>query len=620
MATDTTTPGAPPGRDGKAGHLLFRIAAGVAFAAAVGFTWCRLFFGMDLNDESYYVLIPWRWALGDVPFVNEQSPVQVSALLEYPLIKVFAAVRDYDVSGIMLYTRHLYLLFTVAVALVVMLVLRRVLRWELAVCVAAVYVTFIAWGTPNLSYNTMGAGFLTLGTALGVWVVVGRGGRVWALASGVAFGLSVVAYPTLLFVMPFYAICLALAMSRRAVGIPATFEFANPQGDEGPLTGPAARRALSFWAVGGAAVLTVTAGVVLSVGLENVVRSWTVWSTTQSPTGPRQLGGAAKAYDVFQGYWSFFWSRPYLLVAALLVYLVYRRWQRPGRTLLVLLPIALFLAGQRPSLQEAGFAIVYAFLAPYLYLFVPLEKRRVGAQLLIWAWAPAMIAGAIAAFTSAAGFINGFVGVMPALMASGVFLAWALEAVVREPRSERPAPAKTSRPPWLAFVVLVAIAGVCVVFQFQFQIRDIPRGALTSRFDSGPWWGISVTPERRLLLDAFAADLGAEARSGDGLLVFDQAPGFYLYWKGSIAANTYWMYTGLDGQFTEPTLSYYRRHRLVPTLVVHLVKTAGMSDAQLQADCAGLDYPPVLVRPVYAFQRKPSDETTAKVLARLPRR
>ena len=63
----------PPRSVALAGHL-FRIAAVAAFAAAVGFTWRRLFLGMDLQDESYYVLVPWRWAVGDGPFVNEQNP------------------------------------------------------------------------------------------------------------------------------------------------------------------------------------------------------------------------------------------------------------------------------------------------------------------------------------------------------------------------------------------------------------------------------------------------------------------------------------------------------------------------------------------------------------------
>ena len=56
----------------------------------------------------------------------------------------------------------------------------------------------------------------------------------------------------------------------------------------------------------------------------------------------------------------------------------------------------------------------------------------------------------------------------------------------------------------------------------------------------------------------------------------------------------------------------------MPTVAVHLLDTEGMSDAQLAAVCGGLDYPPVLVRPRYAVQRKPVGKTTGEVLAGLP--
>jgi hypothetical protein len=166
--------------------------------------------------------------------------------------------------------------------------------------------------------------------------------------------------------------------------------------------------------------------------------------------------------------------------------------------------------------------------------------------------------------------------------------------------------------------VLLAVLTVTVVFQFQFQQRDMPYRELTSRFDSGPWWGISVSEERRRLMDTFAADLEVQAQPDDQLLIFFQGSGFYLYWTGDIAANGYWLMPGPDGQLPRSTVSYYRRHRIVPTLAVHLLSTAGMTEAELTEACGGLDYPPTLVRPDYAFQRKPAGESTQDVLARLP--
>jgi len=587
--------------------------AGTVVAAALVFTSLRLFRGMDLRDESFYILVPWRWALGDKPFVQEQNLAQIPGFVMYPFVKLFAVLRDYDVTGYVLYMRHLYLLMMIGAAVAVFLLLRRLVRWELAALAATVYVTYIFWATPQLSYNTIALAFLTLGATLGGWVVLFGKRRMFALASGVAFGVAVAAYPSLLFIVPFYAVFFVFAQGRRAAAMVAQGAFVHPPAPEGPPTGPSAWHTLSAWVLGGALVLVPLGLVMLSFGPSNLVRSWQFTMSGARVLG--QLGGASKALVVAQGFWRLLTWRPYLIVAALFIYLVFLRWPRVGRALLAALPVALWLAAQRGQLWASGYVQIYAFMTPYLYLFIPRERRETGARLLIWIWAPAMIAGAMTAYTSAAGYVSSAVGLAPALIASGLFLAWSLEAVGRPSTAS-----KGSAVPWLALAVLTAIVGVTVVFQFQFQQRDVPYGALTSRFDSGPWWGIKVTPERRRLLDGFAVDLHEQALPDDKLFIMYEGSGYYLYWTGEIAANSYWIGPNEEtGQLSQTTINYYRRHRIVPTLVVHLIPTAGMTDADLQAACGGLDYPPTLVRPMYAFQRKPADETTAEVLARLPR-
>ncbi len=481
---------------------------------------------MDLRDESFYILVPWRWALGDRPFVQEENLAQVSGFVMYPFVKLFALVRDYDITGYVLYMRHLYLLMMLFAAVVVFLLLRRLVRWELAALASTVFVTHIPWATPQLSYNTIALAFLTIAAALGAWVVVLEKGRRYAFASGAALGVAVAAYPPLLFIVPFYAVFLAFALGRRAVALLAEGTLLPPPDPEGPPTGPAAWRALSAWVAGGLVVLLPLALVMLSFGPESILRSWSY--TMAGARVIHQLGGASKALSVTRGFWNFVTSQPYLVVAALVVYLVYRRWPRLGRALLAAVPLALWVAGQRPLLQASGFVQIYAFLTPYLYLFIPREKREAGAKLLIWIWAPAIITGAMTAYTSAAGYVSSAVGLAPAMIVGGLFLAWSLEAVTKD------------RTPWLALAALVAIAAVTVSFNFQYQSRDVPYAQLTSRFDSGPWWGIKVTPGRRLQMDGFAGDLKAHTTPADKLLVFFEGSGYYLYWDGAIASNTYW--------------------------------------------------------------------------------
>ena len=262
----------PEGRPPRAGVrlLAFSFVALATAAIALLVTWCRLFVGMDFKDESYYILVPWRWVLGDRPFVHEANFLQFPGIVEYPFLKLFGLLRHNDPTGLVLYTRHLYLLMMIGVAAAVFLLLRRLVLWQLALLVSCVYVTYIFWATPQLSYNTMAQAFLTLGAVFGAWVVVLGKGRGYALASGAAFGVAVVAYPTLLFVMPFFAVLFAFAHGRRAVAVLAEGAFVDPPDPEGPPTGHDAWRSLSAWAAGSLLVLAALGVILAHFGVDHV--------------------------------------------------------------------------------------------------------------------------------------------------------------------------------------------------------------------------------------------------------------------------------------------------------------------------------------------------------------
>ena len=184
------------GEQARGSALTVATAAIAAFlVVALGLSWWRLFRGADLIDEAFAVLVPWRWALGDRPFVDEQNLSQSAGLLAYPFVKLFAVVRGGDVAGLVLYERHLYLALAVVVAACVFLLARRSLSASLAALVAAPFVTVVLFETPQLTANTLGALLLVAGAALGAVAVLG-GRRRYALAAGIAFGLACVAYPT----------------------------------------------------------------------------------------------------------------------------------------------------------------------------------------------------------------------------------------------------------------------------------------------------------------------------------------------------------------------------------------------------------------------------------------
>jgi hypothetical protein len=366
---------------------------------------------------------------------------------------------------------------------------------------------------------------------------------------------------------------------------------------------------LSAWALGGFLVVLPVGALVLALagGKANLQRCWgyTIALADQLD----QLGGTAKAVEVAGAFVGLLLDQWYIVAAALVSLLLFRARPGVGRWLLLLTPPALWLTATTSPLHASGAVIAYALAAPYLYLFVPAERREDGARLLLWIWAPALLVGAMTAYTSADGFVHAAVGLLPGVVASGLFLAWGL-APLRQGRGT----------PWPALVGMAAVVLVTLSFQLQFQYGGAGWRDLSAHMGSGPWQGIAVTAAQRDRLDRFAADLAGETSAGDLLLVYPQGAAPYLYWPGEIAANTYQLYVAdAASSLPKSTVSYYRRHREAPTLVAHLTQTAGKDAAQLRADCGGLEYPPVLVTPWYALQRKPPSETVEDVLHRLPR-
>lgn len=590
---------------GQAEAALATAVIGFLFVALL-LTWWRLLRGADLVDEAFSVLVPWRWALGDRPFVDEQNLSQSAGLVSYPFVKLYAVITGNDATGLVLFDRHLYLVLCVAGAVCVYMLARRSLSATLAALVAAPVVTVVLFDTPQVTANTLGALLLTAGAALCAVALTG-GSRWWAFPAGVAVGLACVAYPTVLLMTPFIAVCLAFSLGER-VASALTPEASAAQRILAADSGRRAWRVVSAWALGGFLVVApVGAAVVGIAGTENLRRCWGY--TTALARHLDQLGGTSKAGEIAVAFLSLVAGQWFIVGAAAASLLVFRFRPTAGRWLLLLTPPAFWLTGTVSGLGVSGAVILYGLSAPYLYLYLPPSRRRDAARLLVGVWVPAVLVGAMTAYTSADGLVRAAVGLLSALVVSGLFLAWGLQPLTA-----------TRRAAWPAVVGLAAVVVATLAFQI-WPGDGAPRySALTARMKTGPWAGISLTEAQRSVLDGFAADLAETVRPGDGLLAYPQAAAFYLYWTGDVTANTYQLYVDdASAQLPKATVSYFRRHREAPTLAVHVMQTGGRSTSELRGCFGGLDYPPTLVAPGWVFGRRPPGASVQDVLARLPR-
>ncbi|MEE4275521.1 MAG: hypothetical protein V2J16_06620, partial [Thermoleophilia bacterium] len=337
----------------KRSSLLTACAAFVA-AAVVGALSYRIGLGFDPQDEGFAVVVPWRWALGDRPFVDEMNLMQTAGFLTYPFVKAYVWVTGGS-EGIVLYLRQLYVLWVGIVTGLVFYGLKGLVRWQYGAAIAAVYITFVVLGASQLSSATLAAGFLTIGVALGVRVVLGgdemgRGRRLTALAAGAAHGLAAVAAPTLLVLPPLYAVAMALAVGRvvprRLSGAlwakDAREARAAPQAprldDPDPRTARLAWQAVSAYAAGFFAVAVTASLVALSFGWSNLTRDWRYQMSSAYQMD--QLGGAGKGWRIVTGAAEIAVSVPVSLLAGLILLVLLRsrprlagvpRPQRPGQ-------------------------------------------------------------------------------------------------------------------------------------------------------------------------------------------------------------------------------------------------------------------------------------------------
>jgi hypothetical protein len=600
------------------------LAVVIVSIALFGFTEWRLWQGVDLADESYYVAIPFNYSHGAKPFVDEVGMLQLPGVLVYPLFKPFVAIQHGHGDGIIIYGRHLYLLLMLCVAAAVAFALRRLVRWQYAALIALLYVSFVLIERPQLSYNTMGAAFLTLTAAFGLQALLAGRQRAtatgsprrpragWLIAAGVATGLAGFAFPTLWVMLPVCAVCLALALRLfGSIDGCAGAGGLTETSDAGNTPAAAIARALGCYGLGAGVVLAAEAGLMLWAGLSNVMAS--LDSSLVTAQEFDQVGGWPKFLQVLESLLTFFWTGRVFLVAALLLYLVLRRQPALGRTLLILLPLPLYWSGETIA-RASGWAIALSFIAPYLYLFLPAEHRRAGRLLLLWVTAPSFIAAIVTAWTSADGYTHASVGAYPGFMASAVMLVWAVTAGCRELSS----PARDGswrrlvRPGIAVFTLLVAMAAVTVVFQFQFITRQVPYSQLTAWVDRGPYWGVHTTPARKQYLESLDRDLARLDTGPRRLLVSSGFPGGYLFWPYQSASNAVW--TSPDDRDALPAYltDWMRTYHVVPGLVLLTTRPDGMPDREYVSRYGlGLGYRLAVRRAQYALLTRPARWTPA---------
>jgi hypothetical protein len=165
------------------------------FVAAMAW---RITQGVDLSDEAYYASFVYDWLKGGIRSSTLRTLHQTSALVVYPIAKVFSAVVGGD-TGLFLFLRSLFLAGNIAAGLCWLKFLGRARLGAIAWFVAAAAIAITLFGLPAPSYDTLGLQGLEIGLAAygAAELTSGRAAWAWRGVSAIGWAVATVAYPTL---------------------------------------------------------------------------------------------------------------------------------------------------------------------------------------------------------------------------------------------------------------------------------------------------------------------------------------------------------------------------------------------------------------------------------------
>lgn len=505
------------------------IVLGFAAVVLVAMT-RRLSLGVDLTDDAFATALAYRFALGARPFVDELNSSQTAALIVTPLVWLYVKAT-HGTAGIVLFMRVCFLVFRLAVGASVFAAIRRRLPFGLALTTSFFCVVFVPFSIPNLGYNVLGSGFLTMALFAALRAGQDDSGRlVVPFFGGVAAGLAVVAYPPL--AVPVLVLVGILFVRLRL-------------------------SQTSAFVLGGVLIALLLVPLVVRAGVP-AVRAMVEFGARITPRPPSKLLDVVLALISHMPVPS--WAMP--LLAAAFAWLRRRQpaWS-PWGVLALTVTLALSFPGGTGS--QLSVVAQTALVAPVLLPAVWDDEtcRRA----FVFVWIPSSIAGLLTAFTSSNGEPNAALGLFPAAV---VFLLFAATAAT----AARPAVSAGEVHERVAPLAAPLLLTLSLLGRFAFSVyRDAPVQELEYRVPTGPFRGIRTAPATATLLAEMEAVLSRHRLPSGKLLAYWDLPGAYLFTDMAPASNSIWI-----SQMADPdgAAASYRAKADANTVAVKLKSSA----------------------------------------------
>lgn len=163
----------------------------IILAVCAIFLIIRAFFGFCSSDEPFYISTTKRLFEGDLIFVHEWFPTQLSSLILLPFYALFVTITG-GTAGIILYFRILYVLITMIISVISFRIIKARSGSAAGLCIALFMLFFAHLNIATLSYYTMSFEFFVFAMLL---LSVQK--KTVQISGGFFLALSVLALPSL---------------------------------------------------------------------------------------------------------------------------------------------------------------------------------------------------------------------------------------------------------------------------------------------------------------------------------------------------------------------------------------------------------------------------------------
>ncbi len=484
-----------PQMEGIGNSIAPRIVV-ICFMAIALAMYMRLYFGVDVSDEGFYMSMSYLFARGGQPFVHEWVAQQGAAIIFAPFVKIYLSLVG-SADGLVLFGRHMYFLVSLLASWSIWRLCRTYVTSVAALFPALLPIVFHPGGCPNLSYNSLGAlgWLLGLGFLYSCYLPIARG-RIAAFAGAACLVVASFAYPSLLLIS--------------AIVLCVSFLF-PPNQNQGQMQVASVRKNHQTGLLLGVSFIAIP---LLYVVFQNGLYPLTTTYKFAS-AAPHQGGGWWKIEYIFNQIIQK-WEHGVLvlsLLGTIAVTKLPKRWRWLGimSGIIFLVPCATIIGKiwRGGGIGDPSILVLWlGLISPLLFLFRP---DRAGLRLLLVIWLPSMIAGLATAWTSSQ-WVNGALGLMPAAALSLFFVVRTWNLPVQAIRTVP------------IFFLLIFIAAI----QFLHIYTESPLIDLRTRMLSGPYLGLH-TGRKSAAIYEITVDL-ASVRAGRTtfFLVNGDSPGFYL--------------------------------------------------------------------------------------------